>query len=170
MIELVPLSGKYFETLYQWEQDEEIRRLVGENRKLPFISFSELWYELIARCSECYFIIEHNGTPIGFCNIYNIDKKSKNCEIGYYIAYNRFRGKGIGAMFIRILLKIAFEKHEMNKVYVKTFHDNTGNLKFLEKLGFKQEGYLRQDKFSEGKFKDIVVYGMLKDEFKKFGQ
>lgn len=167
MIELVPLSGKYLEALYEWERDEKLQELVGGNKKLSFNAFSELWYELIARCKNCYYIILYERLPIGFCNIYNIDEKNKNAEIGYYIGDERYRKMGIGHLFMQKLLNIAFYEHNLNKIYAKTFSSNTDNISFLKSFGFKEEGYFREDKHEKSEYKDIVVFGLLEREFRE---
>jgi len=168
MIELTPLSGKYFGVLFEWERDEKLQGLVGRGKKLSFTAFSELWYELIARCKNCYYIILDDKLPMGFCNIYNIDRKNKNAEIGYYIGDDRYRFKGKGRIFLKKLLQIAFYEHNLHKIYAKTFGTNAGNIKFLKSFGFKEEGYLREDKFEDGQYEDVVIFGLLEKEFRRF--
>ena len=165
MIEIIPLSDEYIDILYKWENDEKLQRLTGENRKFSFTVFRELWYDLMEQCKRCYFIITEDKIPVGFCNIYNIDKKNGNAEIGYYIAYNDRRGRGVGKIFLSKLLNVAFSEKGLNKVYAKTFVNNRSNINFLRKFGFKKEGYLVKDRYENGKFEDIVIFGMLSDDF-----
>lgn len=56
----------------------------------------------------------------------------------------------------------------MHKIYAKTFGTNAGNIKFLKSFGFKEEGYLREDKFEDGQYEDVVVFGLLEKEFRRF--
>jgi len=54
----------------------------------------------------------------------------------------------------------------INKIKLDVYSFNIRAIKCYEKLGFKQEGTLRKEIFREGKYHDILVYGMFRDEFK----
>jgi RimJ/RimL family protein N-acetyltransferase len=47
-----------------------------------------------------------------------------------------------------------------------TFAENTASLKLATKMGFREEGRLREVVFFDNKFHDMVVMAMLKDEYK----
>ena len=58
-----------------------------------------------------------------------------------------------------------FNELRYNKVNVYIYDYNIPSIEFHKKLGLTKEGRLRQMAYSEGKYHDIIFYGMLKSEF-----
>jgi RimJ/RimL family protein N-acetyltransferase len=49
-------------------------------------------------------------------------------------------------------------------LFVRIDIRNAGSIHVVEKLGFKREGVLRQNRFHKGSFVDDVVFAILRDE------
>lgn len=112
-----------------------------------------------------YFIFEDKKIVggIGFNNVFTIDR---NAEIGYWLAENA-QGRGIITKCCRKLIDFAFYEMNFNRIVIRCA---TGNLKsqaIPEKLGFTKEGILRETALLNNKFIDLIVYSMLKKEWKK---
>lgn len=67
---------------------------------------------------------------------------------------------------MKVLVNFIFNEMNINKIKLDVYSFNTRAIKCYEKLGFKKEGTLRKEIFREGKYHDILVYGMFRDEFK----
>jgi RimJ/RimL family protein N-acetyltransferase len=64
-----------------------------------------------------------------------------------------------------VLVRFAFEQLNLNKVRLRVYDFNLRGIKSYLKLGFKQEGVLRQELFKDGKYHDIVMMGLLREEW-----
>jgi len=63
-----------------------------------------------------------------------------------------------------------FEVHLMHKVVISTAIDNPRSRAVAERLGFVQEGILRQVGRLRDRYVDVVFYGLLVDEWRTHGE
>ncbi|WP_255198314.1 GNAT family N-acetyltransferase [Halorarius litoreus] len=85
-------------------------------------------------------------------------------EIGYMIDPDRW-GNGYATEAVRLACGYAFRERRLNKVYATVYAVNPASARVLEKVGFQQEGTLRQHAFVDGEYVDIHYYGLLAEEF-----
>ena len=124
------------------------------------------WFARLRESGDIYAIAEYQGTPFGLGRIVNIDAAHRKCEIGGEIGDLSFRGKGLGKKLFYLLTKHCFRSLGMNRVYLKVFASNAVAIHIYESLGYQHEGVLRQDVLKEGAFRDVLVMGVLRDEWK----
>jgi RimJ/RimL family protein N-acetyltransferase len=102
---------------------------------------------------------------IGYVQINNIDLRNQKAEWGgTLIGETEFLGKGYGEEASRLLLNFLFDQYPINKCYGYCLSEHPVTAALFEKLGFKKDGVLRQEVFKNGKFKDILLYSILRDE------
>jgi ribosomal-protein-serine acetyltransferase len=66
---------------------------------------------------------------------------------------------------VRALVAYAFEVWKLNRVEIRAAVANVRSRAIPERLGFKQEGVLRQAERIGDRFEDLVVYSMLAGEW-----
>jgi RimJ/RimL family protein N-acetyltransferase len=103
---------------------------------------------------------------IGMVSISKIDRKNKNCELGYWLGKKYWR-KGIASAAIKMILDYTFNKLKMHRVYARVFASNTASLRVLEKNNFLLEGVLFETHWRFSQWHNMFLYGILKDDFKK---
>jgi ribosomal-protein-alanine N-acetyltransferase len=64
-----------------------------------------------------------------------------------------------------LLVDYAFESHEIRGLQAQAFAPNEGSVGVLENLGFTHEGTLRDARFRDGEYVDVVWYGLLREEW-----
>lgn len=74
------------------------------------------------------------------------------------------RGRGIGTQAQRQLVDYLFETTPAGRIEADTDVENRAERACLEKLGFVQEGVLRNAGFRAGAWRDVVLYSLLRDE------
>lgn len=89
---------------------------------------------------------------------------SRKTEIGYWLDA-AVQGHGIMTRACRALLDYAFGELGLNRAEIHCAGGNTRSCAVPERLGFKQEGVLRQAEWLNDHFEDNVVYGMLAGEW-----
>jgi RimJ/RimL family protein N-acetyltransferase len=111
------------------------------------------------------FTIENlEGTNVGAFNLNSIDERNGTFSIGIQVDRDH-RGKGYGTAAMEILLDYAFNERRLNKFNVSVIEGNIGSATMLEKLGCIQEGIRREMIFTQGKYKDEILYGLTRSEF-----
>jgi RimJ/RimL family protein N-acetyltransferase len=66
---------------------------------------------------------------------------------------------------MRLLLRHGFETLNLNRVHLRVYEDNARALAVYRRLGFQEEGRLRQDRFLEGRYWDTLLMGLLRQEW-----
>jgi RimJ/RimL family protein N-acetyltransferase len=77
-----------------------------------------------------------------------------------------FRGRGYGAAAQQLLVRYLFAHTPVNRVEATTEITNMAEQRALEKAGFTREGILRGSTFRQGRYRDAVIYSVLRDEVK----
>jgi RimJ/RimL family protein N-acetyltransferase len=77
------------------------------------------------------------------------------------------QGKGFGFEASVMLLRHAFGKLNLHRVELGVHENNIPAVKLYRKLGFVEEGRLRQAFRRDGKYHDMIIMGLLSDEFCK---
>lgn len=102
----------------------------------------------------------------GMIGYNNLNKNNKSVEIGYWLAKTA-QGKGVMTRCTKFYVNYAFDELNLNRVQINCNDENKKSRAIPERLGFKQEGILRQVELLNGELKDWVVYGMLAEEWIK---
>jgi len=101
---------------------------------------------------------------IGGIGLHHWDHYLRKAEIGYWITKD-FEGKGIITNCASRFIDFAFQKIGLNKIELRFMPHNQRSAAVAERLGAKVEGIIRQSHLFNGKLEDIVVTGILKEEW-----
>jgi RimJ/RimL family protein N-acetyltransferase len=74
------------------------------------------------------------------------------------------RGHGHGTLAQRLLVRYLFAHTQMNRVEATTETGNLAEQRALEKAGFLREGVLRGYGFRDGKWRDCVLYAVVRSD------
>ena len=85
-------------------------------------------------------------------------------DIGYWIG-SEFEGRGLVTRACRALIDHGFRKVGLHRISIRAGVENTRSRSIPERLGFTREGVLRGEGRGSGGFYDLVVYGLLEDEW-----
>lgn len=168
-INLRKISKSDAESIYQNAKDKDICR--GVPLPMPYTlksaeEFIKLTQKYWKNKSEAQFGIEdkETGKIIGMIGLMNLDFKAKKAEVGYWVG-KKYWGKGIAKEALKLILKYAFKDLKLNRVYAKVASMNVPSCKLLKKCNFKLEGRLRKDGKFKGKWDDLLIFGILKEEY-----
>lgn len=110
-------------------------------------------------------VIEVDGITVGLIGLLNIDYKNAKAEYYITIGEEYCKGKGVASKATALLLAYAFKELELNKVYMYTEIDNIPAQKLFEKMGFRKEGYLKEDLIYNNRKVDRLFYGLTAEEY-----
>lgn len=154
----------FFLALYQ---DPQVMRYVTDPRSAEAIrreSFdvrTPRW-ELGSPHWLCLLMRERSsGEPVGVTGF--VDHGDGVAEVGFLLAA-AFHGRGYGTEQLRAICRSAFDAG-FRKLTAMVTAGNDASRAVLERVGFVQEGTLRESFFLAGRWQDDWIFGLLKREF-----
>jgi ribosomal-protein-serine acetyltransferase len=105
--------------------------------------------------------IFYKGELAGMIAFPDIDWQGKNTSFGYWLSPD-YEGKGIIIRSVKSFINIAFNELELNRIEISCAESNVKSRALPEKLGFIQEGILRDHYFINGNVHNLVIYSLLK--------
>jgi ribosomal-protein-alanine N-acetyltransferase len=105
------------------------------------------------------------GKVIGTIDLVNVDSRHQ-CGVFGYCLSRSFWNQGITSEALFVMLKYLFGEGDFHRIEASHLIENPASGKVMIKCGMKQEG-IRRKKFlgHDGKFHDLVIYGILEEEF-----
>lgn len=99
---------------------------------------------------------------IGTCVLWNFIREHDRAEIGYVLS-PAWWGKGVATEAASALLTFGFTEMGLHSVEAQIAPDNAASRRVLEKLGFVQEAYYRENYYHivEQRFTDTAVFSLL---------
>jgi len=115
-----------------------------------------------------YFAIALREAPqdlIGGVLIKCIDRPHEQGELGYWID-EAYSGKGLVTDAGHCVLSYGFNVEGLHRMCAYHMVRNTASGRVLARLGMRQEGRLRDMVKKWGAFEDVMLWSILRDEFK----
>jgi [ribosomal protein S5]-alanine N-acetyltransferase len=98
---------------------------------------------------------------IGTIGFWKIQKEHYRAEIGY-ILHPNFWGKGIMQQAIAATIQYGFSNLNLHSIEANTNPLNTASQKLLQKNGFVQEAYFKENFYYNGQFLDSAIFSLIK--------
>ena len=155
------------EMIREMFNDPEIENLVV-GWAFPVSSFAqEKWFENHYNDNTNFrFVIEtEEDGAVGIATLTGIDWKNRRATHGIKLANKERRSKGIGTDTVMAIMRYAFDELQLNRLDGSWFPENIASRGMYMKCGWKEEGIRRNYIFKNGKYRDLVVVGILADEY-----
>lgn len=107
-----------------------------------------------------------DGAIIGSVGAHPYDLARRNCSIGYWID-EAHAGKGVVTRCAARFLDYLFDEVKLHRVEIRCGAGNDRSCAIPERLGFTREGVLREAEWVSGRWVDLVVWGLLEQEWKR---
>lgn len=111
-------------------------------------------------------VIIRQGRIAGVLGFHRIDWENLSTTIGYWIA-EAAQGHGTVTRAVAALVEHAFRVWDLNRIEIRAAVENERSRAIPRRLGFVEEGVLRQSERLGDQFVDHVVYSMLADEWSR---
>jgi len=153
----------------RWFNDPDVRRHLLMYEPMSRAKEERWFEEHLSRKDEFLFAIEvkegKDWVHIGNLGLHKIDWKNRVATFGIVIGEKTYWDRGYGTKAVRTALKYAFFELGVNRVELETFSFNRRAIRCFEKAGFRHEGTRRQALYRDGRYHDILIMGILKEEF-----
>ncbi len=154
--------------LVEWRNDREVKALLGGWSFPVSLEAEQEWFEKArhSRSTQRLAIeVLADGRYIGNIGLYEIDWKDRKAEYGILIGDKAAWGKGYGLDASTALLAYAFCELNLHRVFLRVLAHHERAIRLYQRIGFREEGRLRQDVFRGGTYRDTLVMGLLASEF-----
>ncbi|AWB43325.1 N-acetyltransferase [Paenibacillus sp. CAA11] len=158
--------------LFTYWSDRDVVRYMNVP---PFGSEEEAWemINLLNGLSETEdamrwgIELKDGGLLIGSCGFNNWELDGAyRAEIGYEIGQEHW-GQGYMSEALTALLEYGYNTMGLNRIEGLVDPRNEGSIRLLERVGFKNEGLLREYQQSQGEFVDLYMFSLLKREYQR---
>lgn len=109
--------------------------------------------------------ILYRGSVVGQIGFNTIYWRSRRTEIGYWLGA-RFQGLGLMTSAVKAMTTYGFRHLGLHRIEIHCAVENRKSRAIPERLGFQQEGILRDNEWLYDHFVGHVVYSMLEQEWK----
>ena len=164
---LEPADAAFF---HHWNEDTGTQKFLDHIWFPSTLTRVQQWAEKTAlkevNEDEFFFVIEDlNGNPVGMIHPSHCDKRNGNFSYGIGVV-EEARRKGYAIEAAQMVLRYYFNELHYHKACVGIIADNEASIALHRKLGFKEEGRLREMGYRNGIYHDLLKFGLLKREFR----
>lgn len=154
------------ERLNEFWSDLELASLGSNRAPRPYsVDQTQALFDDLAKQDDMVrFAIEAEGELVGDCSLHDIDKHNRTCDVGIAIG-KPYWSKGYGQESLRLLVDYAFKNHNMHRVGLEVLADEPRAVTCYRKVGFVEEGRLRQRDWANGEYHDVLVMSILDEEW-----
>jgi|LSQX01.1.fsa_nt_gb RimJ/RimL family protein N-acetyltransferase len=151
--------------IFEWMCSPDLRHDIGT--VFPVTEHEhDIWFEkhLKDTTERTYAILEKEPNRfIGIIGSKNTNLYSR-CTEGYiYIGDPSMRGKGLGSDALRTFVRFYFEQLNFHKFCLRVSSYNIGAIKAYRKIGFVEEGILKDQVFRDGRYHDTICLGLINE-------
>ena len=139
----------------------------GEIALLPGIvqNLTEKWTYPDHMPDSMVFDLWKDEKLIGQTAFKSIRWFNRKAELSLFI-HPDYQGKKIGSRILEALIGHAFMHLNLHRLEAEIIEYNPAAIRLVEKMGFVNEGRLREARYFDGKYYDILRYGLLKSEYR----
>ena len=141
LVYLTPMSYDDCEDFLRWRNSDFIKSFFIYRKDITLEEQKKWIREKVETGHVLQYIIwdRNANKKIGCVYIQNIDRESKEAEFGILIGEQEYVGGGRGTESARLLIDYAFEKLNLERIYLRVLKDNDRARRSYEKVGFVLE-------------------------------
>ena len=155
--ELFELTDKNRDFLKQWLPWLDAVREISDTK-----NFLELQLFRFQKGEALHITIFYQDKIAGVLGYNQIDRDNNIGHIGYWLG-EEYNGKGIMTESVKELIEIGHVYYSLRRFDIRCAVNNNRSRAIPERLGFKNEGVIRQAEKVYDNYFDHVIYGLLKN-------
>lgn len=169
-VTLRPVRRDDLDALYRLIADLDTWELRRGDPPMPVTRAAfESWY--LARVDTepdrkhgAEFVIEHDGELVGRCGLFSVDELARHAQVGIGLLPEH-TGQGYGTDALRALVEFGFRRWNLHRIGLGVLARNERAIASYRKIGFVEEGRLRQAAWVHGEYTDEVLMGLLRPDW-----
>ena len=109
--------------------------------------------------------LKSDNRLIGLVGLKDINTLNQSAEFYILIGDRSIWGQGYGTEATLLMIRYGFVELNLNRIQTQDIEENVAGWHADEKAGFKLEGILREAFQRSGKYHDVRMYSLLRNEF-----
>ena len=165
------LQPEDLDHLSGWAEDPDIDRMVGSeflNAYRTVYDKDPSFYDaILLDTTQVVLIVEANrgwDKPIGLARLFNIHLLEGYCFLEVMLTDSKAIRRGFGVEAGKLISYYGVDVLGLHRIEAKVYEYNRLSANSLRRNGFLQEGLLRKAGYQDGRYWDVLVFGILKDE------
>jgi RimJ/RimL family protein N-acetyltransferase len=172
-VRLRPLRASDAKDHVRWRNDPEVRKWATASDVFfgPVTDtivervFADKLLTLDPRTDAVFSVELADGRHIGMVDYRDVNAVARSCVVGITIGEKDLWGQGYGTEALGILVEHLFGPLNLRRVQLDTWSGNERAIRAFTRLGFREEGRLRQAVRGPDGYYDLVVMGLLRHEW-----
>jgi len=165
-----PIQKTDAESVYSYRSDSVTNKYQGwipktiddvadfiENRVSSTINLYGTWFQFV-------ILIKETGELIGDAGLHFFDPENKQVELGCTIS-KKHQNLGFASEALTEIMRFLFEDLNKHRIIASIDPENTGSIKLVKKLGFRQEAHFKESILKNGDWVDDLVFAILRKEW-----
>jgi len=158
--------------VHEYAADPEVARFMewGPNTVDDTVDFVDMALRHQKENPRSFFdfavTLKDSGKLIGACGFRLHPVLVEQAEIGYTYNRNYWR-QGYGSEACTAMIEVGFSKLDLHRMFATCDANNAGSAGVLRKCGMRQEGHFVQDKKIKDKWRDTLLFAILRSEWEQ---
>jgi RimJ/RimL family protein N-acetyltransferase len=155
----------------RWMTDAETTSFLSMRSPLS-LEMEEDWFERTTaqQGKDGYFFTIcrlDDDRPIGTIGLFGLDPYNGKAGLGITIGEKQLWGQGYGSDALNALVDFGFGALRLERIWLEVYDFNTRGRRSYEKCGFILEGTERHAAYREGRYVDVHLMSILRDEWQQ---
>lgn len=156
--------------MYEYSRDPEVARHVlwdahrSIHQTRAYLRYLQRQYR---NGEPSSFVIVHNqtGKVIGTIGYMWVQQDNRAGEVGYSLS-RAYWNQGLMSEALRAIIDFGFSQLHLNRIEAQHESDNPASGRVMMHAGMRHEGHLRQRLYNKGRYVDVELYAILKEDIK----
>jgi len=158
--DLRPVNKEDLPALLVWRNHPDVRRFMYTQHVITLEEHLS-WFEKVSQNPKQHLMLYcENQQPLAFCQFTVYQHLA---EWGFYLSPDA--PAGTGTRLGKSALDYAFGVQSWHRICGEALSYNHQSIRFHRKLGFTEEGRLREHVEIDAKYYDVLCFGLLKSEW-----
>ena len=170
LVKLRAMESSEADTLWRWKHDPEVMRWMDHSYVQP-LHLVRAWLQERRHndYGDVFFGIEalSDGKLIGMIRLHSAEPEIGNARLDIYLGEKDYWGKGYATDAVRTACRYGFDKMRLHKITLTVVTENHAAHRVYGKVGFVEEGRLREVFRRDGRWYDKYTMGLLAGELRE---
>lgn len=171
MYRLRELERKDLEKINRWRNDPSLIACLGAPFRYINEDVDRDWYDKYLRSRgnsvRCAVVSEDSDEILCLVSLMSIDSVNRSGQLHIMIGDPENRGKGIGTFAVKAMVNHGFRNLNLRRIELGVLEDNRAAIGLYTKVGFVREGMKRQSNYKNGKYHNLIMMGLLREEYEE---
>jgi UDP-4-amino-4,6-dideoxy-N-acetyl-beta-L-altrosamine N-acetyltransferase len=141
-----------------WRNHPQVRRFMLTQHEISLAEHCQWFQRAVQDSKRRLLIVQEHGNPIGYVQFSSVEPGGIS-DWGFYVRPDA--EKGMGRKLGDTALHHAFSHLKLHKVCGQTMASNHPSIRFHERLGFKREAEIRDQKRLNDQHHNLICFGLL---------